>query len=555
MGKIHKLPSDLVSKIAAGEVIERPAFAVKELIENALDAKATSVKISIEDAGLSRIVVSDNGLGMDKDDLAESIKPHTTSKLSSEEDLGNIKSLGFRGEALSSISSISKLIIQSRQKNKISGYEVSNHQKAKAVGMNVGTVVTVEHLFHNVPARKKFLKTKKTEYRHILDVVTNYVLSNPNVSFELNNNGSQVFKFTSKDNIEKRIEILFGEHVFSNLVSVSGSESYIKLSGFMSRPQLSYYNAQKIFLFINNRPVYDPLINSAIKEAYGNMLEHGSYPFSVLFIKLPPETVDVNVHPRKEHVRFTEPNEVYFAINSSIRDFLEKNNLTFHNLSWKEKTTQTKAAVFLRDYISLTAEGKIGKAKREAKFVQLHNLYIAVETENGVMFIDQHAAHEAVLYRKLLDAYKNESKKSEKLKLHKSILVSFPLSDAVIVNENKDALRNIGFEIEEFGQGSIRINTIPKLIDGFSIEEIFKEFIDDLRDDVKPKKISRKANKMLSYLACRSSIKAGQSLEKEDIEKLVKSLNSEDYIYTCPHGRPVKIEFSLQALDKLFKRK
>lgn len=556
MEKIVKLPDEVISKIAAGEVIERPAYAVKELVENALDAGAKNIIIEIEDSGLKKIAVYDDGEGMSKIDLLESVKAHTTSKISSEEDLSRVKSLGFRGEALSSIASISTLSIQSRRKADKHGNKIevlsSKIKSTSSVGMPVGTHVIVEKLFSSVPVRKKFLKTKRTEFRHIIDIVVNNSLAHPNVGFRLIHNGKMIIELSRKDDIGVRLKKLLGESVFSNLVSLKFSESYVNLKGFVSRPQSVSYNTGQIYLFVNGRAVTDNGIVNAIKEAYSNLLESDTYPYVVLFIKVPYEMVDVNIHPRKEVIKFVEPKEVYMAIQNAVSEVLEKNNLTFSNLSWK--STNTKTAKFLKDIVLDSDIASLGKVKKDPAVVQIHNLYIIVETKSGVLFIDQHAAHEAVLYRKFKDAFIQENKKSTSQKLDKSILLNLSPSDYETLMENISLLNKIGFEIEDFGDRSLKINKIPILLSGFDIKDALREFIDDLKEEHIPKDVSRKMNKMLSYLACRSAIKAGQHLEEEDMKKLIESLEKEDYIYTCPHGRPVKLEFSLKLIDKLFKR-
>lgn len=558
MSRIKKLPDEIVSKIAAGEVIEKPVFAVKELIENSLDAKATSIKIEIKDAGLEKIAIYDNGVGMSEEDLLQSYKPYTTSKIFDENDLLSIKTLGFRGEALSSIAAISTLTIQSKTKDSKFGTKIvisnSKFIEKKSVGMTDGTAIIIENLFSNVPARKKFLNQNKTEYRYILETIINFAISHPKVSFEFVNNNKTVFKFSQKDNLTKRLEKLFGKTIFNNLIPFSSKDTYIKINGFLSKPQTSHYSTKSIHIFVNNRTVTDPMIINSIKESYSNLLENNSYPFVFLYMDVPCELVDVNIHPRKELIKFNNPSEVSNLIQDTVLKTLVQNNLTFHNVSWSKSITKTTFAKTLKKELSNIDISNIGKINKKSDVIQIHNLYLLAQTKNGVMFIDQHAAHEAILYRKLQSAFINHKNKSEKVNLKKAQLINVSLPDAEIIKQYFEIFDQIGFEIEEFGDNIFRINAVPKFVEDLDAVVTLSELIDDLKEGKVTKKIDRRSNKMLAFLACRSAIKSGQALTKKDIKKLINELNNDDFLYTCPHGRPVKIEVSLSQLDKIFKR-
>lgn len=553
MSKIKKLPPDIISKIAAGEVIERPAYAVKELIENAIDARASQISVNIEDSGLKTIIISDNGEGMTKEDLLESFKPHTTSKLSKIEDLHTIASLGFRGEALSSIASIADVTIQSKHKRETSGYKVElikgGVQQVGVIGMPQGTTISVSHLFANIPVRKKFLKSQKTEFRHIIDIVSNFALAYPRVEFSLTHNGKEYFAFTKYHTIDRRIQVLLGDSLYVNLIPLSFEESYLKITGFIARPQYAVKGQSKLFTFINERRVYDTLIASGVKDAYKNLLEYGAYPVAILYIQLPYEMVDVNIHPRKEQVSFIDQSFIYSMVEKAVAQTLTGKNLTFVNVSWKDGGTKTHFGKLLK--YELLQE--IDHVNKESDVIQLHNLYLVTETKKGLMIIDQHAAHEAILFRKLKDLYEKHKKKKDMYELNPAILVDLPLSDKEIFLEHLDLFNALGFEIEEFGE-NVRVNRVPTVFKDRNIEDFIGEVLEVLRTETSSKEIDKRTYRMLSYLACRTAIKGGQKLSRHESHDLINQLQSEDIVYTCPHGRPVKIELTLNYLNTLFKR-
>ncbi|HEX8932284.1 MAG TPA: DNA mismatch repair endonuclease MutL, partial [Patescibacteria group bacterium] len=331
---ILPLTPEIISKIAAGEVIERPAFAVKELVENSIDAKADKISIVLEQSGLKKIMVTDNGIGMSKEDLLESFKLHTTSKLFSLDDLEKIKSLGFRGEALASIAAISKLTLQSRVGHRPNGTKIElvdgQIKDIAPIGMPPGTVVTVNNLFYSVPARKKFLKTPPTEFRHILQVLTNLVFANPQIHFYLVHNKKIIFDLPKTKDPLERIKFFLGNNIFINLLPVQYQNDFIAISGFVSKPHLPISLNNKHYFFINNRGVTNQLIEQAGKEGYGTLLPAKAKPVLILFLSIPYELVDVNVHPRKEQVHFANQQLVYDAVEKAVRETLTKNNLTFY---------------------------------------------------------------------------------------------------------------------------------------------------------------------------------------------------------------------------------
>lgn len=559
MQKIKQLPDEIVSQIAAGEVITRPSYAVKELIENSIDAKATNIRVLIEDSGMKRISVQDNGFGMSNSDIQVSFLPHSTSKLNEEFDLQNIHSLGFRGEALSSIASIGNLNIQSRQIKQKSGYsltvEYSRLIDQKPVGMPEGTIVTITNLFGNVPVRKKFLKTQKTEFRHILEEVINHALSNPDISFDFFHNKKQIFSFPEKQPISERICGIIGEDAASQLLPISYEDSYIKLNGFISKPQLSGSSVNKIHTFVNSRPITDSLIVESLKDGYANLLEAHRYPVSFLWISLPPYLIDVNIHPRKEYINFIDKTFVFSSISKAVGQTLSSHNLTFSGMNYRSFETSSYAGQKLKTELQGMDIAHLGKVSAKSDVIQLHNLYLVAQSSNGIALFDQHAAHEAILYRKLLNMYVSKSSKKLIHTLKNPLLVTFSHDTAHLLKEHINTLAKLGFQIEEFGIRSFKVYTVPDLLHDRNIQEIIEEILTDIESEKTIKTIDNKTNQMLASLACRQAIKSGDKLTKSDIKIIIKELEYEDYIYTCPHGRPVKIDISINELEKLFKRK
>lgn len=563
MPKIKPLSEYVISKIAAGEVIERPAYAVKELIENSLDAGADSINISVLQSGLKKITVSDNGEGMDKADILECFKPHTTSKITDEDTLLGIQSLGFRGEALSSISAISSVTIKSRTSMEPGGIQVQLYagevQNILPIGMPVGTSVTVENLFGSVPVRKNFLKSPKTEFRHIVDVVVHAALAFPNVRFLLSHNKRIVLDLPKTDDIATRVYSLFGKELFDHLVPLTFEDSYVTISGFVGKPHITTGQNQKQYTFINNRKVTDKLVASAVKEAYGSLLDLSSYPVFVLFISLPFEIVDINIHPRKETVSFINSKLVFDAVKEAVTKVLLENNLTLSNISWQKddlkSITKSYAGKLLKQLV--TKKEQKTEIVKLSDIVQLHNLYLVVQTKNGVLFIDQHAAHERILFEKFHSEFLKQKKKSKKLKLKKPLILTFSLNEYQILLEEKKYFVKLGFTFKKANKNSIILLTVSHLLQDRNPQELISELITDLYRDQRlttNDHMDQQSYKMLCYLACRGAIKAGDKQTKEQMKKLIKDLEKTPNNYTCPHGRPTRIEMPLLEINKYFKR-
>lgn len=569
MKKIHKLSPRVIAKISAGEVIERPAYVVKELVENAIDAKADYITIQVEEAGLKKIIVTDNGEGMSEEDLKECFKPHTTSKILQEEDLADISSLGFRGEALSSIAAVSDVKIKSRIENVSSGVMIQIQEgkliKVSPVGVPIGTSVIVERVFGNMPARKKFLKSIKSEFRHIVDVIMHYAIAFPQIRFYLSHDKRIILDFPQNQDILERISMLLGTSILEQLLPVAYEDSYITISGFISRPQINTHSTSKHFLFVNNRAITDRAITLAIKEAYGSLLESKGYPIFILFLTLPYETVDVNVHPRKEQVNFLNNQVLFEHVAQAVLQTLSEYNLTFQSISWKDDlvlgdedssrfgNTRSFAGKLLKDSI-IPWELK-QEVIDSSEVTQLHNVYLLMQTKDGVLLVDQHAAHERILFEQFNRAFQEQRSKEEAFSLPQTIQFEISISDTEILKEYLSFFASFGFEIEHFRGNHFVVSTVPLLFKDRDIVKIILEILEDIRQEKTLKNIDNQTKKMIAYLACKAAIKAGEKVSKGEAKKLVEQLEKTANNATCPHGRPTKIEMTKNQLDRMFRRK
>lgn len=556
MQTIHLLPEKLITLIAAGEVIERPAFAVKELIENSIDANADYIKIEIEQGGLKKIVVTDNGDGMSREDLQECFKHHTTSKVNIDEtSLIGIKSLGFRGEALSSICSIADVSIQTRREGELGGLKIAIKPKEKSlispIGIPKGTTVKISNIFYAIPARKKFLKDSSSEGRLINEIVSTFALSFPNIHFILMNNGKTVLDLPKVKEISERTRKILGSTIFSNLIPLTFEDSYINISGFISKPQAASYYAKQ-FLFVNNRWVIDKMITLSVKESYGNLIDGRSQPVFVLFINMPYETIDPNVHPRKEQISFLNPRLVFDCVQKAVLKSLSENNLTFVEKNRDHIDPKSETGRFLK---SSTDFFKIydPQITNLSNIQQIHNLYLLTPTKNGLLYIDQHAAHERVLYEQFLKEFKNQSYKKAIFTPKKSIIIDLPFTDFELIKNNLRFFKEIGFDLEEFPQNTIKLNSFPMIYKDHNIEELILELTKNLQNEI-TKDLDTQTDKLLKYLACRTAIKRGDKISKKQSQLLVKKLEQTENNITCPHGRPTKVEIILSDINKMFKR-
>ena len=549
MGKIVVLPKEVAGKIAAGEVVESTAGVVKELVENALDAKASEINIEIENGGIDKIRVIDNGTGMAAGDLAKCFERYATSKLPSGFDLGNIRFFGFRGEALPSIASVSKIVARSKNPaGKFGNFvEVIAGSVARTgkVGMPTGTDITVSDLFYNTPARKKFLKQPASEYRRILDVVGGFALAFPKTRITLSHNGKVVLEFWKNTSTEDRLGAVLGNYALSQLISVAGDFPYVSITGFVCRPQLATKSKSKQFVFVNNRRVAPELLSRVVKAAYGNLLSPNTHPVFVLFLRVPYNIVDVNVHPRKEEVRFANAAEISKCVEELVLYSLQKNDLTYITQGFD---------LLNKSLAKSPAPKDSGFALEDAEILQVHNMYLIKPTPTGLEIYDQHAAHERVLYERFLESFEGALGKSASSALQVPVALNLSAADAQLLRENADVFNSLGFCVEDFGDNAFKVSAVPAILQDRNVVGLVVAVLDDLAADRAAASVDAKSKLAISYLACRSAIKSGDPLSLAQRQQLLFDVGCTKTKYTCPHGRPVKIEVSMKELNKLFKR-
>ncbi len=548
MKTIHKLTPSQIAKIAAGEVIEKPAFAVKELIENSLDAQSKHIQIFIEEGGLKKILIIDDGVGMSEEDLKECFKLHTTSKVTQDDSLNAIRSMGFRGEALASLASISRMSLQSRTNKAPSGTKITLAEgkllSSSPIGMPYGTQIEIRDLFYSVPGRKKFMENPQKEYRTILDWVIRIALANPTIRFTLTHNKKLVFDLPGDQEVMDRLKYFLKEDF--KLLPINFEDTYVNISGFTSSASISTSSSSKQFIFVNNRPITDKLVSTAIKEAYGTTIEHNKYPIYFIHISVPPEMVDVNVHPRKEQVNLLNRQLIFDQVQKAIFQTLQISH-PLSEISKPPSITKSFAGEILRGQDELFMLEK--KFVNLDKILQIHDLFLLIQAQNGLIIVDQHAAHERILYEQFKKDFEN--KKNKKFKLLHPLKPEFSILENQILLENKGFLENLGFSVN-FKTGT-SITHIPELLKDRNITEILTEFIEQIIQE-KSISIDLKSDQLLKYLACRSAIKSGDRIDTKQAKSLVEKLFQTPNHTHCPHGRPTFILQPLKELNKQFKR-
>lgn len=587
---IRLLSSEVASQIAAGEVVERPASVVKELVENSLDAGAKFVSISIADAGRTLIEVADDGHGIPADELELAASRHATSKLVRSDDLFHIVTLGFRGEALASIGSVSHFTITSRAESANEGARLKVDGgiagKVEKVGAPAGTVVRVENLFYNVPARLKFLKTDVTERRAIDSLVTRYALAYPNVRFKVTD-GKNVTLQTAGDGDRRAIlAALYGVDVAKQMLEVMATEdpstgsgqAALSLTGYISPVSLTRSNRKEITFFINGRWVQEVALNSAILQAYHTLLMVGRYPLTALFLEMPPEDVDVNVHPTKAEVRFRAQDKIFSFVQRSVRKAL----LAYTPVPsvspqlWGARSVPSEP----RDIgIDWTMAGKAGGSDElrgtsdegqvpssavdgQSSFStgvpllrligQIGSTYLVAEGPDGLYLIDQHAAHERVLFEKLMAQRENKNIPSQQLLAPE--IVTMPPQSAKTLTEQLPFLNRFGFEVEEFGTNTFQVRAMPVLFSGGDPASALRALVEDFEEDESPLQAEVEA-KIAGRVCKRLAVKAGQVLTSEEQRSLLNDLEACQSPRTCPHGRPTMIHLTVDALERQFGRR
>lgn len=571
---IEILPEQVSSAIAAGEVVERPSSVVKELIENALDANATRIEIEVEEGGRRLIRVSDNGEGIPNDELNLSVARFATSKLRTADDLNHIQTLGFRGEALSSIGAISMLEIASRSNKATVGallkMEGGTAGEVESLGIPLGTQVSVRNLFFNVPARREFLKTDATERRWITALVTRYALAYPQVGFTLMQEGREVFRSSgSGDRREILAEIYDLDTAREMLRLPEGGPATLEIEGFISPPHVNRSNRRELTFFVNGRWVQEASLSAAVLQAYHTLLMVGRYPIVALFLTIEPEELDVNVHPAKAEIRFKDSGTVFAVVQRAVRAALigqaPAPNVDFAQ-RWASKGQEVKGEVSADwslwhdsepSSIELEPAGQpttlsSGNVPLLRPVGQVGASYLVAEGPDGLYLIDQHAAHERILFEQFMSA--NRSGELESQQLLEPIAVDFGPGEADTIEEQFDLLNNFGFNIEHFGPRTYRILAVPTMFLGRDPTELLRSVVGDFEEDESPLESEIEA-RIAARICKRVAVKAGQVLARPEQERLLRDLEACAAPRTCPHGRPTMIHISVDSLERQFGRR
>ncbi len=576
---IRILPDDVVNKISAGEVVERPASAVKELVENSVDAGAGRIIVELLKGGSELIRVSDNGRGMTEKDAELSIERHSTSKLRSSEDIGRVLTLGFRGEALPSIASVSQMKIKTRHEGEETGIlldiDAGRITRKEKIAPPPGTEISVEHLFFNTPARRKFLKTVPTELGHISSIVTSEALPLLNIHFELWHNGKLLIRAPETSKLYDRIIELYGPDLEGSLVPIEAGRDDIRIEGMISSPQFSRTQASLMQFFVNGRPVKSRLLAHAALEEYRPLIPGDRYPFMAVFISMDPSLADVNIHPRKTEVKFLSPDRIHSLMGKAVRDALNTaasvpsafGEASAHggagskNVFESVRRYASKSFLSEPGFVFMPGAGSpektghsvnAGDSSLSRSLVQAKSMYIIYEDESGLVLIDQHAAHEKILYEKLLAAHNRGGIPVQNLLTPYTIEVS--REEAFFLEENAGAFSKAGFCFENFGEKTFILRSVPAAMDKADPKRLFLDMVSDLMETGKPSHLEKDINRVLSSAACHGAVKAGEKLSQEEMRWITSEISRLESPYSCPHGRPSMIRIDFSEIAKKFKR-
>ncbi|UNM06516.1 MAG: DNA mismatch repair endonuclease MutL [Holosporaceae bacterium] len=592
---IQRLPSNLINQIAAGEVVERPSSVVKELAENALDAGATVIEVTLREGGKTYISVTDNGHGMTKENLSLSVERHATSKLP-DQDLFKIQTLGFRGEALPSIGAISRVSITTKTEEDDTGWrlavEAGKIVAPQPVPYQTGTKIEVSDLFFAVPARLKFLKTARTETQHVTDVLNRLALSAPHVTFRLVADQKEVFSYApvlEKEKLE-RVHDVLGHDFKENALLVEKERDGYRLEGYISLPTLNRSNAHLQYLFVNGRPVKDRLLFSAVRAAYHDFLAHDRHPLLCLYLTVPPRLIDVNVHPAKTEVRFQDTQFVRNLMVSTLKESLQKMGhhasstvaaetlnafQTYATPSFpRSSTTQGTQSTFssyfspqkreMAPSLSTTAVGvceAVPQTTQEIKehyplgaaTAHLHENYIVAQTEDGLVIVDQHAAHERIVYEKMKKDLATQQIKRQVLLIPETI--DLPEDEFHALIQSVEELSRFGLILESFGKSTLIVREVPAILGHADIKSLIKDMAEVFQAGDKSLKIEEKINEICATMACHGSVRSGRRLSLSEMNDLLREMEETPHAGQCNHGRPTYVELKLKDIEKLFGRR
>jgi DNA mismatch repair protein MutL len=593
MGKIRILNDQLTNKIAAGEVVQRPASVVKELVENSIDAGATEITVVIRNGGKSLCEISDNGEGMDRDDLLLAFERYATSKIESVDDLIQVRTLGFRGEALASIAAVARVLAASTQSGSAEGailrIEGGHFREIKPHSPKAGTRISIQNLFFNVPARRKFLKSREVEFRNIVEVLRKFALIRPGVRFTLIHDDREVFDLQPSD-LKERIGQLFAPEYQNNLLLTEKQNNIYQISGFIGNLNLLRARRGEQYLFVNHRFVTDHYLNHAVIAGYGGLISRGEFPFYALHLQLEPKEVDVNVHPSKMEVKFQHQDQIYQLVKSAVEESLREISKVAPDLERfapevyysapslpklprktefsSEKSGLAPVQQRLPIPIPRNEEDKKTWQRRAQRFreqpeeipeesisidvpvYQFHNKYIVSQVKSGLILIDQHVAHERVLYEEALASMEHKQWKAQQLLF--PLVIELSVTDFSSLLEILPYLEKLGFRIKEFGKNTVAVDAVPAGIRLGSESNIIKDIIDSYVEyGTKNTSIHEK---LAAAYSCRAAVKSGDALSPAEMRDLVDRLFATHNPYFCPHGRPIIVNLSLKELDKRFER-
>jgi len=580
-GKIKILPEAVAQTIAAGEVVERPASIIKELMENAIDAGASEVIVELKAGGLQLIRVFDNGEGMDPEDVPVSIQRYATSKIREAKDLYAIQTLGFRGEALPSIAAVSQMTIKTRVSHSVIGTKVvcegGELKSISEVGCPTGTEVEVRNIFFNIPVKRKFLKSIQTELRHCLLHFLRASLSNPSMAFKFIHDGRVLQEHLKTESPIVRIEAILGKEIYHHLQPIGFEDEEIHITGFASLPPFSKGNADGIYLYVNRRFIRDRMIYKAVIDAYHHIIPAGKFPVVILFVTIPPSAIDVNVHPTKAEVKFKDPERIFRTVQSTLSSLHALRSSLMKEAYEQDVSGQSHSD---RDFLSPLplaprpvdfpwTKGKEGpppvvreglgpewKTERETQLQvlgQVRGTYILCEGEKGLIFIDQHAAHERLLFERYKKEYETGAIPSERLLI--PIAIELSTEESFILMSHLEAFQSMGFEIDSIGERTYAIRSTPVFIDQRDAQEMIREILDELSFVKRDEKGTETIHAMLVTLACHAAIRGNFVLRREEMDELLGNLYPFNYALTCPHGRPIFFVIPMEELAKQFKRK
>lgn len=610
--RIALLDEHTANRIAAGEVVERPASVVKELVENCIDAGATQITVTLEEGGKDLIKVTDNGCGMTRDDAVLSLQRHATSKIRDANDLEAIRTLGFRGEALPSIASVSMMEVVTRHEAGIDGVrlevEAGTIVNLESVGAPQGTTISVRRLFFNTPARMKFLKTTQTELGHVTDLMGQFAMAYPSISFRLVHNSREMLASPATGNPLNSITQVMGKDVAKQLVPVSFETPAMQVSGFISNPSLTRINRREQIFFVNGRPIKSKTITHAVDQAYRGLLQPGRYPVAVVFVNVVPELVDVNVHPTKAEVKFSSEHEIHSAVHRAVNEALmagaaaptithvptqQRSGQPF-NLTPDQSAPRQGQLITDRQVDNAAFTEALARRREEAiaaggqpdPFVwekgagvpvedspvpeadfeavrtvalsnvrvvgQARNTYILAQCDDGVLIIDQHVAHERVLYDRMR---KSEDEKGAVVqRLIVPVTLSLSAREVAVVAQRLDYLSKAGYELEEFGGNTYMMRGAPVTVKPADAEAVLRDMIQELVELSVAKHLLIRPDQVLITAACKMAVKAGEPLSMEEMQRLVDDLLQCDNPFVCPHGRPIVVSLSNWELDRKFRR-